>query len=137
MNQPEERIPPGTDGEWSIQSWRRPVVVGAAVTIVVAIGIVLAVMWSSAQPRTHSFTIPDGTQTRIDRGEYMDLFPETLRARVGDTLVIENQDVVAHQFGPYVVRSGERLNAKLSQAGTFPGPCSVNDSKSTEVVGEE
>ena len=117
--------------------WRTFAIAGAVATLLIAAAITLAVMFVAAQSEVHTFTIPEGTQERIDRGEYMDLFPETLRVEVGDELVIDNQDTVTHQFGPYAARAGERLVVHFSQTGTFPGPCSVNDSKSTEVIVED
>ncbi|MGB2756244.1 MAG: hypothetical protein WBD02_01095 [Acidimicrobiia bacterium] len=132
----EVGVPLDTFPGWSRQQWRRYAITGGVAALVVALVIALAIMFVSAQSEVHSFTIPEGTQQRVDRGEYTDLFPETLRATVGDKLVIDNQDVVTHQFGPYAARAGERLVVDLSQAGTFPGPCSVNGSKSTKIIVE-
>ncbi len=109
--------------------WILPAV---AIVLVAAAAVAAVLIWSS-RPGQQTFVIPAGTQMRIDRGEYLDLFPESVHAETGDTLIIDNQDDVPHTFGPYVARANERLVVKLAQGGEFPGPCSVNDSGSTVI----
>ncbi|MFM8266287.1 MAG: hypothetical protein ACKOAI_09540, partial [Acidimicrobiia bacterium] len=43
-----------------------------------------------------NFLIPAGTAGRIARGEFVDVIPTMIYARVGDEIVIDNQDTFAH-----------------------------------------
>jgi hypothetical protein len=72
--------------------------------------------------------IPVGTADRLDRGEDVEIIPADLRLRLRDRLVVVNEDVVAHQVGPYRVASGQTLQTRLSEAATVEGFCSLHPS---------
>lgn len=76
-----------------------------------------------------NYLIPPGAAERVARGEYLDIVPDVIRARVGDVIVIDNQDVALHTVGPFTVRPGERLRHMWTTVGTLTGACStkVND----------
>lgn len=76
-----------------------------------------------------NYLIPPGAAERVARGEYLDIVPDVIRARVGDVIVIDNQDVALHTIGPFTVRPGERLRHMWTTVGTLTGACStkVND----------
>lgn len=76
-----------------------------------------------------NYLIPPGAAERVSRGEYLDIVPDVIRARVGDVIVIDNQDSALHTVGPFTVRPGERLRHMWTTVGTLSGACStkVND----------
>jgi hypothetical protein len=53
-----------------------------------------------------------------------------------DVLVIHNQDVIGHTFGPYWVASNNTLRVQFSQPGVFEGYCSVHPSNQVRIVVE-
>lgn len=103
---------------------------------VVLLGVVIAgiafIMFgdsgSSRQGEQYTITVPDGTGTRIDAGELIELMPADLQLGINDTLVIDNQDERTHLVGPFTVRAGETLNHKFTQAGVYSGVCSIHPS---------
>lgn len=81
-----------------------------------------------------NFLIPAGTAGRIARGEFVDVIPTMIYARVGDEIVIENQDTFAHVVGPFSLRPGERVRHMWSEAGTIEGECSTHLSDRVTIV---
>jgi hypothetical protein len=53
---------------------------------------------------------------------------------VKDVLVIHNEDVVGHTFGPYWVASDNTLRVQFSQPAVFEGFCSVHPSRQVRIV---
>lgn len=78
--------------------------------------------------------IPSGTFERVMRGEFVDLLPSRVEARVGDVLVIDNQDVVTHVVGPFRVRPGERLRHVWTKPGVYEGDCTLSASDHVRIV---
>lgn len=82
-----------------------------------------------------SYVVPAGTQAKADRGEYVaDILPEQLTIAVGDTVTIENQDVVTHTFGPFTVRAGESQKMTFSEPGYFFGVCTVGGHETVTIT---
>lgn len=81
-----------------------------------------------------NFLIPAGTAGRIARGEFVDVIPTMIYARVGDEIVIDNQDTFAHVVGPFSLRRGERVRHMWSEAGTIEGECSTHLSDRVTIV---
>jgi hypothetical protein len=81
-----------------------------------------------------NFLIPAGTAGRIARGEFVDVIPTMIYARVGDEIVIENQDTFAHVVGPFSLRPGERVRHMWSEVGTIEGECSTHLSDRVTIV---
>lgn len=63
---------------------------------------VVSLAWWLLLPeaRTVVLEVPPGTASAIARGEVVSVIPETLVLRLGDTLVIRNDDIVTHTIGP-------------------------------------
>ncbi len=77
-------------------------------------------------PESVEIVIPQGTAAAIERGSTVSAIPRNLRLVEGDTLVIQNQDVVAHQIGSYSVSPGTTLSVPLARASTATLLCSFH-----------
>lgn len=95
---------------------------------------VIALAGDDDESRTFRYDVPAGTGDRLERGEEVDLFPKRLEARVGDRLVIRNDDARTHQIGPFTVGAGETFSVTFSSAGTLRGLCTLHPSGETEIV---
>jgi plastocyanin len=115
---------------------RSPAVIVAAAFAVLAVAaiLVLLVLPRGGDARVHEYVVPAGTQERIDAGEEVSLFPEHLEVRVGDRLVIDNQDDNTHQVGPYVVGAGQRIEQAFSVPGTIEGFCTLHPSGQVSII---
>ncbi len=58
------------------------------------------------RPETVTLTIPDGTAVRVAAGLEEPGIPAELEFVVGDSLVIYNDDVTAHEVGPLFITAG-------------------------------
>ncbi|HBX76788.1 MAG TPA: hypothetical protein DEG43_04020 [Acidimicrobiaceae bacterium] len=78
--------------------------------------------------------IPDGTQQRIDAGQTVELMPALLEFRVGDTLVIRNEDTASQYVGPYFVKPQSTVTWKFSKPATYEGACELNGEGGYKIV---
>lgn len=76
----------------------------------------------------YSFTIPEGSGEAIDRGEPLDILPQSLEVQVGEVLELVNQDDRGHLIGPFFVGAGETLRQRFNAPGSFIGACTVHPS---------
>lgn len=116
---------------------RRPsaIVLIAVAAAVAGAAVVLAlVFWPEAAAETYTYVVPEGTQGRIDAGEEISLFPRDLEVRVGDRLIIENEDDATHQVGPYVIGGGQRIEQRFGVPGTIEGFCTLHPSGQVTIV---
>jgi plastocyanin len=113
----------------------RVVIIAAvfAALAVVAI-LVLLVVPRGGGAQVHEYVVPAGTQERIDAGEEISLFPQNLEVRVGDRLVIDNQDNTTHQVGPYVVGAGQRIEQAFAVPGKIEGFCTLHPSGQVSII---
>lgn len=108
------------------------VAVGAAIA---GAAVILAlVFWPEPAAETFTYVVPQGTQSRIDAGEEISLFPRDLEVRLGDRLVIENEDEATHQVGPYVIGAGQRIEQHFGVSGTIEGFCTLHPSGQVAIV---
>lgn len=105
-------------------------VIGAALTAILVLFIVLLApedkQAGERGGRTHSFVVPAGTGERLDRGENVEIVPRTLEVKVGDSLIIRNEDSRTHTVGPVVVRAGETAEQNFTRPGVVEGECTVH-----------
>ena len=115
---------------------RSPAVIIAAVFAALAVAaiVVLLVIPRGGDARVHEYVVPAGTQQRIDAGEEISLFPQSLEVRVGDRLVIDNQDNATHQVGPYVVGAGQRIEQSFAVPGKIEGFCTLHPSGQVSII---
>lgn len=83
---------------------------------------------------THTYTVPAGTAARISRGEDPKFFPAVLVVGLGDTLAVDNQDVVPHTVGPLAARPNETYRFRFTKLGVFEGPCTIHPSQQTRII---
>ncbi len=106
-----------------------------AVLCVAAIGVAAFAFASRSDGREVVYLVPAGTAARIAAGESVNVLPSTILLRVGDTLVIRNQDTAAVQLGPFRIDAGQTLSHRYRTAGVYDLECTVHkDGKLTIVV---
>lgn len=71
---------------------------------------------SAPRPLTHELVIPAGTADLISAGVAPPSIPASLVFREGDSLRIQNEDVVAHRVDSFVVGPGEAALFPLAPA---------------------
>ncbi len=82
---------------------------------------------------TYEYTVPAGTGERFDRGEPIEILPQTLEAKVGEVIRIVNEDDRGHVVGPFYVGAGETLVQRFASPGVFQGACTVHPSGQFEL----
>jgi hypothetical protein len=88
--------------------------------------------------RELAIVIPQGTQALIRLGQAEDLIPTEIRLNVSgqNTLVIQNNDIVDHTIGPFLVRSGEVVRQKFTSPSVYQGVCSLNVAEAISIIVE-
>jgi hypothetical protein len=82
----------------------------------------------SAGNADYSYTIPAGSGEAIDRGEPLDILPDSLEVRVGELFELINEDDRGHLVGPFFVGAGETVRQRFNAPGSFIGVCTVHPS---------
>ena len=75
---------------------------------------------------TYEYVVPYGTSVRIDQGQKVDLMPQRLDVKVGESIRITNQDGRDYMIGPVFVTAGQSLAMRFTQPGELSGVCSMN-----------
>jgi hypothetical protein len=75
---------------------------------------------------TYEYIVPYGTSVRIDQGQKVDLMPQHLDVKVGESIRIKNQDSRDYMIGPFFVTAGQSLAMRFTHAGQLSGACSMN-----------
>ncbi len=75
---------------------------------------------------TYEYIVPLGTGVRLDNGEVIELMPQRLKAKVGESMRIINDDDRSYMIGPFYVSAGQKLAMRFTQPGTLQGECLVN-----------
>lgn len=76
-------------------------------------------------PQRIELVIPPGTARRVAVGEAVPSIPANFVFVVGDTLVIRNEDEVAHQIGPFWIPAGTSVSQLLGGATRLTYACTV------------
>jgi hypothetical protein len=79
---------------------------------------VIAFLWWAMLPSssTIEITIPLGTAQHIAAGEVVDVLPSKLSLRIGDRLVLHNQDEAVHRIGPAFVPPGQSVSVSVTRS---------------------
>ena len=116
---------------------------GRLVVIVLALVVLGGVGWAALAPveaasREAVYEIPPGTSARRLAGEPVDIFPRTIRLRLGldDVLVMKNADEVPHLFGPTILMPGQTFRLPFSTAATYSFECTAHPNGGLEIVVE-
>lgn len=77
---------------------------------------------------TYDFVIEPGTADRIAADEVVDVVPQNLTVRVGESIRIVNDDSVNHTVGVFYVPAGRTLTQHFNSPGVLEGTCDVHPS---------
>lgn len=80
-------------------------------------------------PREITLIIPAGTANKVARGEQPPDIPENMVFVVGDTLVVKNEDIVDHKFGPLWIPANTSAQLSLDQEESFAYECTFQPTK--------
>ena len=83
---------------------------------------------------TFEIVVPAGTQERILAGEVIDVMPNRIELRVGDTLLIRNEDSVTQSVGPYMVAAGREMTLTYGSVGRYEGYCPLSADETYEII---
>ena len=111
----------------------RNVIVVALVVLVTA-GATTACSAEKPEPKTVEIIVPAGSRDRMRAGEYVVVMLAKLEMRVGDTLLIRNEDIAPHSVGPYVVQAGKEMKLTYGKAGKSEGFCAMSEGQNYEIV---
>lgn len=75
---------------------------------------------------TYEYTVPFGTGNRLDSGFTVDIMPQTLDVKVGESIRIVNDDIRDFMVGPFFVQAGQTLAMRFTHAGVLSGVCQIN-----------
>jgi plastocyanin len=108
---------------------RRLMWLGLSALVVLAAGALLLVMAHDPGPVPgvdHQFVVPDGTGTTLDAGGSVEILPRDLEVRVGDRIVVFNEDTRTHAVGPWTVRAGDTFRFRFKAVGRYDSHCSLH-----------
>jgi hypothetical protein len=74
----------------------------------------------------HQFVVPAGTGTTLDAGGSVEILPRDLEVRVGDRIVVLNEDTRAHAVGPWTVPAGDTFRFRFKAVGRYDSHCSLH-----------
>lgn len=80
-------------------------------------------------PETIKIIIPLGTAERVAAGQSEPTLPTELTFVVGDTLQVDNQDIVPHELGPLYIPPGNRASLGIEDANKYTLGCTFQPSK--------
>jgi hypothetical protein len=100
--------------------------IGIAAGILIAIplselGFFLQRNITSRPARTIVLDIPPGTSARVAQGS--SVLPQDMVFVLGDTLVVQNHDSVAHTLGPLFIPPGSSASLTLNRIGNLSYVC--------------
>ena len=102
--------------------------------IVVLLLVVLSglLIWQYESMRQVVYVIPPGVGAGLTRFEA----PAEITLTLGwqDTLVIENQDEVAHSFGPFLIMPHSTFSKRFTHPITYEGECTLHPSGRMKLV---
>lgn len=76
----------------------------------------------------HDFVIPEGTARAIARGEPIEIVPQQLDVKVGESIRIRNDDTSGATVGIFYVGAGEVVRMQFTSPGELKGVCDVHPS---------
>jgi len=88
------------------------IVVGLLLGVVIGEIPFMFLRETARPPQEILLTIPEGAADQVARGQQPPSIPESMIFVVGDTLVVQNQEVVDHKLGPLWIPANS--SARLS-----------------------
>ena len=80
-------------------------------------------------PQEIELVIPAGTAESIAQGQTPPSIPADMTFVIGDTLVVVNQDNIAHQLGPLWIPAGTSASMNLDTEQNYVFECSFQPTK--------
>ena len=80
-------------------------------------------------PMTVEILIPEGTAERIAADDPTSDLPDDMVFVLGDTLVVNNQDIASHELGPIFVPPQTSASMRLDTADRYTLSCSFTPSR--------
>jgi len=74
----------------------------------------------------HTFIVPLGTGSKVDNGDRVEILPRDLEVRVGDRLVVVNNDDRAHDVGPWTVAGQNTFTFTFKEVGRYDSRCTLH-----------
>ena len=102
---------------------------GLVALVVLAAGVLPLVMTHDPGPASGTdfqFVVPAGTGTTLDAGGSVEILPRDLEVRVGDRIVVFNEDTRAHAVGPWTVPAGDTFTFRFKAVGRYDSHCSLH-----------
>ena len=102
---------------------------GLFALVALAAGALMLVMTHDPVPRSgvdHQFVVPAGTGATLDSGGSVEILPRDLEVRVGDRIVVLNEDTRAHAVGPWTVPAGDTFTFRFKAVGRYDSHCSLH-----------
>jgi plastocyanin len=106
----------------------------AIVAFAAIVWLAAGLLDASSDPVVHRFVVPAGTRARAEAGKEPAIMPRRLDIKVGDTLVIRNDDSADQFVGPYFIRAGQTLRQTFWRAGRYQGVCTLHPSGTITIV---
>jgi hypothetical protein len=108
---------------------RRLVLVALGALVVLGAGaLTLVLTRDSPLPAgvDNAFVVPAGTATTLDAGGSVNILPRDLEVRVGDRIVVANEDTRNHAVGPWTVPAGDTFTFRFKAVGRYDSHCSLH-----------
>jgi hypothetical protein len=108
---------------------RRLVLVALGALVVLGAGaLTLVLTRDSPLPAgvDHAFVVPAGTATTLDAGGSVNILPRDLEVRLGDRIVVANEDTRNHAVGPWTVPAGDTFTFRFKAVGRYDSHCSLH-----------
>ena len=109
---------------------RRLLWLGLSALVLVAAGALTVVVTHDPEALSgvdHQFVVPAGTGTTLDAGGSVAILPRDLEVRVGDRIVVLNEDIRAHAVGPWTVPAGDTFTFRFKAVGRYDSHCSLHN----------
>ena len=108
---------------------RRLLGFGLGALVLLAAGVLTLVVTGDAgvpEGIDHAFVVPAGTGATLDAGGSVEILPRDLEVRVGDRIVVDNEDTRDHAVGPWTVPAGDTFTFRFKAVGRYDSHCSLH-----------
>jgi len=89
---------------------------------------------SSREGRNIVIEIPEGAGRLLSEGKEVPQIPNRIEGKVGDTLLVKNNDSSTQFVAGYPVSPHQTLKIPLNRAGTYQTSCSVHRDRTIRMV---
>lgn len=105
------------------------VLVGIAISAAVSELSFLTLREVNREKQVIVLTIPPGTAEQVARGEQPPTIPRDMIFIVGDVLIVENEDNVAHELGPLFIPPDSSAHLEFASEESYAYSCSFTPGK--------